>query len=232
MKLIFIPGAGNTSFVWQYQTAHFPDSEAITFPGHPEGTPCASIEEYAAWLHRHLAGKRYVKPVLVGHSMGAAIALMYALNYPGEISGLVLIGAGARLRVSPLILDATKTGIGSPGVWLKEFVEPLYGRVDPEVSKKMVKRIAEVGARVQLNDFECCDKFDIMDRVDQIKVPTLVISGTDDITTPPKYAQFLVNKIAGARMVMVEGATHQVILEKPGEVNLAIEQFLKTGVLS
>ena len=47
MKLIFVHGAGNTGLVWHYQTEYFADSEAISLPGHPEGKPCTSIDQYA-----------------------------------------------------------------------------------------------------------------------------------------------------------------------------------------
>jgi pimeloyl-ACP methyl ester carboxylesterase len=86
--------------------------------------------------------------------------------------------------------------------------------------------MAKVGPAVQLNDFQCCDRFDVMEKVSQIAVPTLVISGTDDDMTPLKYSQYLADKIAGARLVIIDGATHHCLLEKPLEANRAIEAFL------
>ncbi|MCK4722341.1 MAG: alpha/beta hydrolase, partial [Dehalococcoidia bacterium] len=68
----------------------------------------------------------------------------------------------------------------------------------------------------------------IMDRVHQIDAPTLVICGTEDEMTPPKYSQYLANKIAGARLVIIDGSTHFVFMEKPEEVNQAIEEFLNS----
>jgi len=76
-----------------------------------------------------------------------------------------------------------------------------------------------------LNDFMCCDKFDVMDRIKGVKVPTLVITGTFDVTTPVKYASYLANNIPGATCKFVEGATHAVLLEKPKECNHLIEEF-------
>lgn len=226
MKLIFIHGAGNAGLVWHYQTGHFADSEAISLPGHPEGKPCTSIEDYAEWLHQCVLSKGYSEPVLAGHSMGGAVAQMYALNYPQDVKGLILIGTGARLRVRPDFLSLMEAGIETPATWLKNLVEPFYSRVAPEVREKVIKKVAEVGARVQLNDFRCCDKLDIIDRVHQITAPTLVICGTDDEMTPVKFSQYLANKIAGARLAIFEGGSHFVFMEKPEEVNRAIEEFL------
>ena len=77
-----------------------------------------------------------------------------------------------------------------------------------------------------LNDLLCCDEFDIMDRVHTIKLPTLVICGSQDEMTPVKYTRYLAGKIDGAIEVIIDGATHAVAREKPKEVNQAIESFL------
>lgn len=228
MKLIFVHGSGNTSEVWCYQTAYFPDSEAVNLPGHPEGKPSTSVYGYAEWLHEYVLKQGYKKPVLAGHSLGGAVVLTYALNYSKDAKALILIGTGARLRVHPDFLAAIEAGISNPQKWLTEFVEPHYARVAPDVKTAVVSKVAEVGAAVQLYDFQCCDKFDIMNRVHQIKLPTLVLCGTDDNMTPVKYSQYLANKIAGAHLVVINGGTHFAFLEKPEEVNRAIDDFLKS----
>jgi len=227
MKLVFIPGAGNTGFAWQYQTEHFPDSEAVSLPGHPEGKPCASVDGYTNWLHQYILAQSYSELILVGHSMGGAVAQTYALRYPEDVKGLVLIGTGARLRVNPEFLTMLEAGLDYPPTWLRNFIEPLYSRVAPELREIVIEKAVKVGARVQLNDFRCCDKFDIMDKIYRIEVPTLVICGSEDEMTPVKYSQYLATKINGARLVIIEGGTHLAFMEKPEEVNQAIEEFLK-----
>jgi pimeloyl-ACP methyl ester carboxylesterase len=90
----------------------------------------------------------------------------------------------------------------------------------------VVEARMKIGPAVLLNDFLCCDKFDIMDKVQNIKLPTLVICGTADDMTPVKYANYLADKIAGSVMVVIDGGTHAVFREKPKAVNQAIENFL------
>lgn len=109
MKLIFIHGSGNTDEIWHYQIAHFPDAEAINLPGHlSPGKPCSSVEDYTDWLHNYILEHKYSEPILVGHSLGGAIAQMYALKYPQDVRALVLVGTGARLRVAPDFLSAMR----------------------------------------------------------------------------------------------------------------------------
>jgi pimeloyl-ACP methyl ester carboxylesterase len=228
MKLIFIPGAGNTGLVWHYQAKHFPEADALTLPGHPEGQFRTSIEGYADWVHDYVLQHKYSSPVIAGHSMGGGVAQTYALKYPKDVKALVLIGTGARLRVRPDFLNLIQAGIDQPPDYVKGFLEPMYGTVEPWLRDRVIEKIAEVGARVQLNDFQCCDKFDIMDKIESIKLPTLIICGTQDDMTPVKYSQYLASKIEGSRLVIIEGATHMVFMEKPQEVNKSIEDFLSS----
>jgi len=227
MKLIFIHGAGNTGFVWYHQTKRFPEDDALSLPGRPEGQPCTSVEAYTEWVHDYIVEHGYESPVLVGHSMGGAIAQTYALKYPKDVKALVLIGTGARLRVRPDFLSLIEAGIGKPPDYLKSILEPLYGHVEPWLRDQVIEKITEVGASVQANDFKCCNKFDLMDRVQQIELPMLIICGTQDDMTPVKYSKYLASKINGSKLVIIEGATHMVFMEKPDEVNKAIEDFCR-----
>ncbi|MCK4964895.1 MAG: alpha/beta hydrolase, partial [Dehalococcoidia bacterium] len=101
MKLIFIHGSGGCKEVWHYQTKHFPNADVINLPGHPEGEQRTSVDGYVEWLRGYVQDRGYSDVVLVGHSLGSAIAQLYALKYPEDLKGLILIGGGARLRVHP-----------------------------------------------------------------------------------------------------------------------------------
>ena len=79
---------------------------------------------------------------------------------------------------------------------------------------------------VTIGDFMACDAFDVMDRVETIRLPALAICGEEDQLTPPKYAEFLAQKIPGARFLLVERAGHFVQLEQPEIVNAGIREFL------
>jgi len=243
MKLVFVHGSGNTGTVWRHQTDFFRDAEAVNLPGHlSPGEACTSVEAYSEWLFRHVTARRYATPVLAGHSLGGAIVLQYALDHPESVGGLILVGTGAKLRVAPHVLEAIKRGIDDPDPWLKDFIEPLLldvveaavglatreAGMDGELRKALLRETEQVGAAVQLNDFLCCDRFNVMDRLHEIRVPTLVLSGSRDVLTPPKYGQFLADHIAGARHVIIEGGTHFFFAEKPEQTNRAIDNFLKT----
>jgi pimeloyl-ACP methyl ester carboxylesterase len=225
MKLIFIHGSGGCRESWHYQTRYFKNSEALDLPGHPVGELIDSIPGYVRWLKEYIDGKGYRDVILAGHSLGSGIVLEYGLTFPEEVKALILVGSGLRLRVHPFFLKALEEAIGDPSRF-GTFVDPSYERVDPELTKILKRRVMENGPDAMLNDMRACDKFDIMEKAKDIKMPVLAICGTDDAMTPPKYSYFMADKLPNARVKVIEGGTHFVFAEKPDEVNKAVETFI------
>ena len=247
MKILLVPGSGAGANVWHYQQQGLPDCEGVALPGHPDGQALESIPAYVEWLHGYIRQKGQGQVILGGHSLGGGIALMYALSYPQDLRGLVLIGTGARLRVRPDILESVRGMIGDPEAWRRYIGPPEAGSTKPQtpntsppeagsakpqtpntnsplphpdaVLQEIRDMRLRIGPAVLLSDFLCCDRFDVMTRLGEIKLPTLIMVGTEDVMTPPKYAQFLADRIAGAKLVIVPGATHSIATEKPEEVN-------------
>ena len=162
-------------------------------------------------------------PTVVGHSMGGAIALDLALRYGDRLGGLVLVGTGARLRVMPSLLEGLRGEFESTVDLLCRY---LYG---PLASEEMVRlgreEMLAIGPEVLLGDYLACDRFDVTSRLDEVRLPTLVICGEEDQLTPLNYSQFLVDHIQGARLVTIPEAGHMVMLEKPRETTDAMAGF-------
>ncbi|HEU65415.1 MAG TPA: alpha/beta hydrolase [Chloroflexi bacterium] len=227
MKLVFIHGSGAYGGVWRYQTDYFPDSDAVNLPGHLNGQTLNSVEEYTDWLREYIRGRGYRDVVLAGHSFGGAITLMYALKYPRELKGIIIIGSGARLRVHPQYLAPLGKDIeGNLQEW-HQLLEGIHRLTPEDYKREVIEKQKAIGPAVMLKDFLCCDKFDIMDKAQEIKLPALIICGELDMMTPVKYANYLGNKLANSRVVSIPRATHFVFAEQPGVVNKAIEDFVK-----
>ncbi len=225
MKLVFLHGAGCSSLSFYYQLRHFRSAKAIDLPGHPDGKPCETVEGYLEWVRGFIRARRYKNVVLCGHSMGGAIAMRYALKYPEELRGLILLGTGARLKVHPHYLERCREPGEGNSPWLEGHLE-YYNGVGPEVYPVLKQRAAEVGPDVELNDLMACDRFDMMDCVGEIALPTRVICGSDDVMTPVKYSEYLTNSIEGASQTVIPGGGHFVHMEKFQKVNEEIEGFL------
>ena len=195
----------------------------MELPGHPSGPGCSTIEDYADIVEEHIREKAVKDPVLVGHSMGGAIAITLALRNP-DLAGLVLVGTGARLRVDPKILTGIKENYEEVsklvGTWS---VSPSS---DPVIAERIAEDLLKVKPEVTYGDFIACDRFDRMNDVQKITCKTLIVVGADDRMTPVKYSQYLREKIVNSRLVVIPDAGHSVMLEKHREFNAAVEAFL------
>jgi pimeloyl-ACP methyl ester carboxylesterase len=157
--------------------------------------------------------------------MGGAIALQYALNYPDELRGIILLGTGARLRVHPHYLDRARNPGENNADWLAGHLK-YYKRVQPDIYQVVEQRAGQIGPMVELNDLMACDRFDVMEQVQDITLPAQVICGSEDAMTPVKYADYLAENIDGARKAIIPDGTHFVQMEKYQQVNEVIEGFL------
>ncbi|MCP3973676.1 MAG: alpha/beta hydrolase, partial [bacterium] len=108
--IIFVHGAGLSSSSWERQTDFFSDSIAVDLPGHGMSSQPSmdSISGYASWLGRDIRRHGPDPVVLVGHSMGALVALETAAQNQDMVAGLILIGVTADMSVHPGLLTSAK----------------------------------------------------------------------------------------------------------------------------
>ena len=227
MKIVFIHGAGHTGELWSDLQTHFPGALAPSLPGHPNGTAQTSVESYADWLiEQHLSDTSNGRAVLAGNSMGGAIAMIAALRAPERVAALVLIGSGAKLRVHPDVFAQLERDFTAAARTLAQL------QLAPDAPEARIARIVaameRTGPAATIADFRACDAFDVRERLGDIGAPTLVISGSEDRMTPPKYAQFLHEQIPGAALESLEGAGHVPQLEQPERVARMLSAFLGT----
>lgn len=227
--LVFLHGAGGTHLHWPPQVRRMNGQRifALDLPGHGKsgGVGSQSVIGYAQAVIDFLDAARLNAAVFVGHSMGGAISLTLALEFPQRVLGLGIVGSGARLRVHPQILEGT----ADPARFhetVKLINEWAYGpAADARTKELAAERMAQTRPAVLHGDFFACNEFDVMQRLGEINVPTLILCGTEDRLTPLKYSEYLRDHIRGARLLTFPGAGHMVMLEQPQEVAQALAAF-------
>jgi pimeloyl-ACP methyl ester carboxylesterase len=228
--VVLIHGAGGTHLYWPSEVRRLPGYRifALDLPGHGKsgGRGLQSIGAYTDAVLEWMQVVNLHRAVFVGHSMGSAIAMRLAIEQPEHVLGLGLLGAGARLRVHPDILQNT-----SNETTFQRAIDQVVGcsfseQAPARLVELAAKRMAETRPSVLHGDFLACDAFDEMERVSQISQPTIVICGADDQLTPARYAQFLADKIPGAHLEMIPNAGHMVMLERPNIVAEVMTKFL------
>lgn len=226
--LVLIHGAGGNLMHWPGELRRLPGRAvyALDLPGHGKsgGVGRTEIGAYAEIVWEFVEALALPRFVLVGHSMGGAIAQEFALRYPARLAGLILVGTGAKLRVAPQILTGIFNDFQGTTEMLAQWT---HGeRVDPNLLRLYTRRLREVPPQVIHDDFAACDAFDRRADVGRITTPALILCGDADRMTPAKFSQYLHAQIAGSRLVIVPDAGHMVMLERPRAVAGAVDDFL------
>ncbi len=229
--LLLIHGAGGSHLHWSPEIRRLNGFKviAIDLPGHgkSEGIGRQSIPDYVEAVQEFMDEMDLSAAVLAGHSMGSAVALQLALDAPERALGLVMVSGGSRLRVNASILENAANPATFP-LAVKNINEWAFSaNADPRLRELAAARMEkETRPTVLHGDFLACNAFNASERLEEIKIPTLIICGTDDKMTPLRHSQALHEEIAGSKLVSVENAGHMIGLEKPHEVAEAIEAFI------
>ena len=226
--LVLIHGAGGSRLHWPSELRRMKGATVYTLdlPGHgrSDDMGCETILAHARVVATFLECVVARSATIVGHSMGGAIAQTLAIRGETHASALVLIGTGARLRVAPAILHAIGEDFESAVDLVTDYAwSPGAAPALKELGREALR---ETGPDVLLRDFRACDGFDVIGRLEEIRVPALVIVGCEDRLTPVKYSRFLTERLRDARMVTIDRAGHMVMLEQPVRMAEAVRGFL------
>jgi len=228
--LVCLHGSADNHHVYDRLLDALPDRSALAInsPGRAgtDGPPLASVAEMESHLARVVDSESEGDYVVVGHSLGGGVAIEHALtSAPDRLRGVVLLATGARLRVHPMILQLFEqiskigklpplpTSVFEPGV------DP--GLIEEASAYRELTPIEAGGA-----DWRAANAFDRMQDLGRIEVPALIIAGTEDALTPPKYAEYMHAHIPQSELRIIEGAGHMFLMERANEIAKAIDHFI------
>ncbi len=235
--LVFLHGVGGGHHAWEKQLPYF---SSLGYPSHAWDQPgyghSSMIEPYdlehvSASLARLIEALAEGGPVvLVGHSMGGMIAQEAYVRYPKLIKALALcftspVFAGGSsdftkqfiaARIGPLDEGKTMAQIAAQLIPTmgsnSTLAEQIMAGVPPETYRKAVHLLTTFDRRKELAG---------------IRVPALLVAGSEDKTAPPPVMQKMAQKIPGAEYVLLEGCGHLGPMDRPDEFNAALLAFLQ-----
>jgi pimeloyl-ACP methyl ester carboxylesterase len=231
--LVFIHGSGNSGEAWGRVLPLLGGIPcvALDLPGHGAqferpGPRVLSVADYADGVRSTLTRQGLEHVYVAGHSLGSAVALQLALTYPALVSRVVLMGAGARLRVLPSVLARARV---APVEALRELVLLGFAPGKELQAEAYFETLAPVAPGVIYRDLAACDGFDMMGDLGRIEQPTLILAGEADRLTPLKYAQYLAAHLERATLHLLPGTGHYVTVEAPAAVAETIREWLAAG---
>src|SRR5271157_554513 len=229
--VILIHGAGGSHLSWPPDLRRLHDQRmfALDLPAHgkSEGIGHHAIEDYVHDVLEFMAEIGVYSAILVGHSMGGAIALSAAICFPERVTALVLVGSGGRLHVAPALLRAASDSSTFESA-VRIIHDTSFSSQSGRIKELSTERMMETRPAVLYGDLMACDAFDVMDRLSKLSLPTLIVCGSDDKMTPLHSSEFLRDHIAGACLEVVTNAGHMVMLEQPNIVSDLLVDFLNS----
>jgi pimeloyl-ACP methyl ester carboxylesterase len=234
--VVFVHGAGldHSSFALQsrYFGYHGRNVLALDLPGHgrSEGPPISTVEKMADWVSAVLKALKIDKASVVGHSMGALIALEFASRHPAE--RIALIGVAYPMKVTAAFLDAARANdyaaFDMATIWGHAAQVPFGANPNPGMWMygDAQARLERLAPGMLHNDLKACNDYaGGFEAAARVKCPALLILGRRDVMTPPKAAQPLQEKIPGCKVVTLDGSGHTLMAEAPDATLDALIEF-------
>ena len=231
-QLVFIhgPGAGGCAEGYYYQSKHFPGSLAPDLPGHPEGESLSSVVDYTEWLRDWLhKGGHNNGLVLAGFTLGACVALQYALDHPDEVAGLLLMTIAMRPKERAICALEFRLNAAKDAKVHQEWLDTMRHVmmfIEPDLRERLIECHKKVGPLSQYNDLVTIDKFDVRDRIGELKTPLVLVRGVDDPGKPAEYELEIHEAVPGSKYIKMAQAGHFPMAERPDDVNRAIEELM------
>jgi pimeloyl-ACP methyl ester carboxylesterase len=222
--LVFVHGAGLDHSTFGLQSRYFGyhgwNVLALDLPGHgrSEGPPIPTVAGMADWVCRFLDACEIQSTAMVGHSMGALVALDAAQRHAARVERLACIGVAYPMRVSEAFLGAAQrndhAAYDMETIWGHAPQAPLGGNPNPGMWMygDMLARLRRLAPGVLYNDLKACD--DYRSDFTGVRCPVLLVLGRRDLMTPPRGAATL-EKIPTAKSVLVELSGHSLMAEAP-----------------
>ena len=219
--LILLHGWGQNIQMMKMIGEKYPKNDVviIDFPGHgksEEPKEIWTLDDFTNMVHELLESLKIKNPILIGHSFGGKIALIYASKY--ETKKLILFGSPFKVKKNPnsIKVKILKTIKNLPGMEkLSEFAKKHMGSVDYRNASPVMRDIL-VG---HVNT-------DITEKVKQIKCPTIIIWGDNDEAVPIEDAYELSSYIKDSAVIKYDGCTHYAYLERLGQTINIIDSFI------
>lgn len=228
--VVLIHGAGSNALGWPsaFRRSLERSVIALDLPGHglSKGAGCSSLDGYARAVSRFMDKYPLHRAVLIGHSMGAGVALHTAAWKPTEISALILLAAGFPFTLPEELLKPLDAFDGLR-LSLKYFETAAFSSAAPiSLRRAITNPLHKVPVSLLKHDLLACEGLGRGIDWRRITCPCLVVAGSNDNLISPAYARVLTHMLPDARFKQIDQGGHIFLHEQPEASLKVIREFL------
>ena len=212
---------------------HFSDTYNVVMPTLPiyeMPVLSVSLDGLLSYVEDFINFKGYDRVHLIGNSLGGHIALLYILKNPNRVASMTLTGSSGLYESAmgntypkrgdyEFIKRKTQDTFYSPDSASQELIDDIFNTVNDRGKALRIVMVSKSAIRHYLGD-----------ELDQIKAPTLLIWGKNDIVTPPEVGEKFHELISHSKLVWVDECGHAPMMEHPQQFNAILEEFLNEVV--
>ena len=233
--IVFLHGVGSDKSVWRPQLDHFAaERRAIAFdyPGYGNSDPApagTTRDDYAAAILAAMRELGIERAHVCGLSLGGVVAIAMHAAAAERCASLILADTFAEHPDGPGIHDRSVAASDNLRALAEARVDVLLAQpADPAVRREVVETMARIDPAAYRIGAEAVWLADQGERAHAIRVPTLVLCGSEDTVTPPALSLALTQLVPGARSELIEGAGHISNLEQPEAFNALVAAFVRS----
>jgi pimeloyl-ACP methyl ester carboxylesterase len=228
--VILLHGAGSSHLFWPAEVRRLTGHNvlALDLPGHghSSGQGFQSVSDFTGAITEFLAGMNIFQAIFVGHSLGSAIALALAHDFPQHTLGIGLVSGSPNFNLPTDLLAYLSSPASQPAG--RQMLEELL--IHPSSSQHLtaaanLKMMMTARPGVLYGDWLACSRFDFHDLTGKINTPAYVVVGREDRLTPQAQAHFLSSTLPIARLEVIPNAGHLLPLEQPEALAAGLKRF-------
>jgi len=243
-SLVFIHGLSDSLLYWEFLASNLKNDYQVIrmdLRGHGEsdiGKDKITVELLSNDLNDLLSELNIKKAHLIGFSLGGAVTLDFAINYPEKVSSIVLMSSFSN---SDEYLTEVFTQLRNAlGIGFEEFYDLILpmvlcpdviedNREELEALKNLASKTANTDAYIKATD--ACMDFNVENQLSKINIPTLILAGHYDNISLPDSQRKIHEKISNSKFVIFENTKHNLLVGKNNQKILDILKDFFTGQL-
>lgn len=228
--VILLHGAGGSLLGWPSNLRRLPGQRvfSLDLPGHGHSVQptCRTMRCLVRGLHHFITDMGFYHVILIGYSLGGALALSYASAYPEQITGLIAISCGDQFEMPEDLVGKLRRPADtrkSIEIFKKTAFHPSFPQAE---RRALLAPMSKIDPEVLLADFSIGAEFCFNSQIPRLKFPSLFIGGSNDLISPPKSLMRASRYFDKSTVSLIEKAGHMVLYEKNEELGNHVSIFL------